>query len=244
MVQARHGARHLVRVRVRCGRSLRIPRPRRGSGVALSKFRLWWSRDGCGVFLRRFCSNQYCVVIRGRVHMRIRMRLLTYSIRVPVCAYRAQLRPPLVEPLRPFFREMLFVGGAYRSFMFIHARGTRRRVSENGRVRRRHIRSRPGRLSSMVKAAAGLQQKRQSKQAALRSTRDFEKSQKQKQQAAKSGVTLEIARQRNIEKAAATAERKAIKKEKKNHPPHFIYLCYLVQPHPNRTPIGFLNRAR
>ena len=67
----------------------------------------------------------------------------------------------------------------------------------------------------MVKAAAGLQQKRQSKQAALRSTRDFEKSQKQKQQAAKSGVTLEIARQRNIEKAAATAERKAIKKEKR-----------------------------
>ena len=93
-------------------------------------------------------------------------------------------------------------------------RGTRR-VSANGRVRRRHIRSRPGRLSSMVKAAAGLQQKRQSKQAALRSTRDFEKSQKQKQQAAKSGVTLEIARQQNIEKAAAAAERKAIKKEKR-----------------------------
>ena len=85
-------------------------------------------------------------------------------------------------------------------------------MSANGRVRRRHIRSRPGRLSSMVKAAAGLQQKRQSKQAALRSTRDFEKSQKQKQQAAKSGVTLEIARQQNIEKAALLLKERLLKR--------------------------------
>ena len=57
------------------------------------------------LFAKILHSNQYCVVIRGRVHMRIRMRLLTYSIRVPVCAYRAQLRPPLWSPFALFLER-------------------------------------------------------------------------------------------------------------------------------------------
>ena len=69
--------------------------------------------------------------------------------------------------------------------------------------------------TAMVKAAAGLQQKRSSKQAIARAAKDHALMLQKKQAAAKSGLTLEAARQRNIEKAAAAAERKAIKKEKR-----------------------------
>ena len=51
-----------------------------------------------------FCED-FAVTILDSGEMRIRMRLLTYSIRVPVYISCAQLRPPLVEPLSPLFFE-------------------------------------------------------------------------------------------------------------------------------------------
>ena len=48
-----------------------------------------------------FCED-FAVTSLDSGEMRIRMRLLTYSIHVPVYISCAQLRPPLVEPLSPF----------------------------------------------------------------------------------------------------------------------------------------------
>ena len=71
--------------------------------------------------------------------------------------------------------------------------------------------------SEMVKTAAGLQQKRPSKQQMLRAAKDYTLSVKAKKEAAAKGLTVESARQANTERAAATLEKKQIRKGKREN---------------------------